>query len=191
MDQATKTKGERTRARIVQLAARLFRRDGFESTGIDRLMAEAGLTRGGFYAHFRHKRSLWIESLAVAFEQSRANLFRRGLEGLTGGAWVQAAAARYLERAHVTGRASGCAVPSLGAEVARAPRSVRLAFGEEVEQVVSDIASRLEGDREQARARAWTLLSSWVGAIVLARAVGQDHVSTEVLDAVREASSRP
>jgi TetR/AcrR family transcriptional repressor of nem operon len=48
---------QKTRARIVESARILFNRRGFENVSIDMVMAEADLTRGGFYNHFRSKRS--------------------------------------------------------------------------------------------------------------------------------------
>ena len=49
----------RTRRRILDSAARVFRRVGYEAAGIDEIMAGAGLTRGGFYAHFASKAELF------------------------------------------------------------------------------------------------------------------------------------
>jgi TetR/AcrR family transcriptional regulator, transcriptional repressor for nem operon len=52
---------ENTRRRIVQSARRLFNRHGFNGVSIDEIMAEAGLTRGGFYNHFGTKEELYAE----------------------------------------------------------------------------------------------------------------------------------
>ena len=74
----------KTHARIVQVASRLFRRKGYQATGVDQLMSAAGLTRGGFYSHFRNKTQLLIESLELAFDESTANLLERGHQELEG-----------------------------------------------------------------------------------------------------------
>jgi len=176
----------RTHARIVGVASRLFRRDGYQSTGVDRLMSAAGLTRGGFYAHFRDKTQLLIESLELAFDESRANLLERGHEDLVGEAWVRAAARRYLSPEHRSGLADGCAVPALGSEVARAPRPVQRAFARRITELIEAMAERMGGGAH-ARRRALALLSSWVGAMVLSRAVGDEALGEEILAASRDA----
>ena len=53
----------RTRSRILERAAALFRREDYRGVGIDRIMASADLTRGGFYAHFPSKAALFAEVL--------------------------------------------------------------------------------------------------------------------------------
>ncbi|MBK9001324.1 MAG: TetR/AcrR family transcriptional regulator [Myxococcales bacterium] len=174
----------KTHARIVAVASRLFRQEGFRATGVDRLMSAAGLTRGGFYAHFRDKAQLLIESLERAFDESHANLLERGHEELEGEAWARAASRRYLSDEHRAGLADGCAVPALGAEVARAPRSVQKVFARRIDGLLDAMAERLGGG-VRARRRAIALLSSWVGALVLARAVGDKELGAEILGAVR------
>ena len=108
----------RSHAKIVRAASQLFRRRGYRATSVDVLMNEAGLTRGGFYAHFENKAALLRTALQDAFAESRANLFERGLDGVEGDAWLVRAAARYLRRGHVEQPERGCAIPSLAAEVA-------------------------------------------------------------------------
>lgn len=174
----------KTHARIVAVASRLFRQEGFQATGVDRLMSAAGLTRGGFYAHFRDKAQLLIESLERAFDESHANLLERGHEELEGEEWARAASRRYLSDEHRAGLADGCAVPALGAEVARAPRSVQKVFARRIDGLLDAMAERLGGGL-RARRRAIALLSSWVGALVLARAVGDKDLGAEILGAVR------
>lgn len=174
----------KTHARIVAVASRLFRQEGYQATGVDRLMSAAGLTRGGFYSHFRDKSQLLIESLERAFDESSANLLERGHEELEGEAFVRAAARRYLSGEHRENLADGCAVPALGAEVARAPKSVQKVFARRIDALLDGIAERLGGGI-RARRRAMLLLSSWVGAMVLARAVGDKKLAEEILGAVR------
>lgn len=179
----------KTHARIVRVASRLFRGAGYQATGVDRLMSAAGLTRGGFYAHFRDKSQLLIESLEQAFDESSANLLEHGHEDLVGEAWVRAAARRYLSLAHRAAPSAGCAVPALGAEVARAPKPVRRAFALRLERLIDAMAERLGGG-PRARRRALALLSSWVGAMVLSRAVGDEKLGSEILSATRDAAPR-
>ena len=86
---------EKTRAKILEAAGRVFRRHGYHASGVDRVMEEAGLTAGGFYAHFDSKQALLAEALAHAGEE----IGRRreaGLEDLSGREWIEAFLARYL-----------------------------------------------------------------------------------------------
>ena len=180
-------------ARIVGVAARLFRRFGYHATGVDTLMAQAGLTRGGFYAHFRDKSALLTETLRLIFADSRANLLARGMEERRGRAWIEAAAERYTSWKHRMRAEDGCAVPALGPEVARSPRHVREAFAQEIDELLAGVAERLESDRTspaEARERAEALLSAWGGAMVLARAMPDRDRGEPFLTAVRNASVR-
>jgi TetR/AcrR family transcriptional repressor of nem operon len=182
----------RTHAKIVQAASNLFRRDGYQATGLDALMAAAGLTRGGFYAHFRDKAHLLLEALDAAFVQSRENLFARGHEALTGRDWERAASRRYLSQEHRRSSGDGCALPALGAEVARAPKKVQASFRARLEELLNGMAHRLGGGAK-GRQAAIRLLSGWVGALLLSRAVGDSALGDEILAAARGegASSRP
>lgn len=173
-----------TRRRILSTAARLFRERGYRGTSVDELMARAGLTRGGFYAHFRGKTELLREALSAAFAEAIHNLAGEGIEHLTGAEWVAQARQRYLSPGHVDERAGGCVAAALGAEIGSMPPAVRRTFAEELEQVIDSMAERIGG--ADARARAWRLLSEWSGAIVLARAVDDDALREEILAASRE-----
>ena len=186
-----RTKKERTHQRIVGVAARLFRKHGYDATGVDTLMGEAELTRGGFYAHFRDKAGLFAEALDHAFDESTENLLARGLEALRGEAWAARAAERYLDMAHRDRPASGCAVPALGAEVARAPRGVRARFTRRASLLVELVAERLAPEGADAKARAHArreaiaMLARWAGAMLLARAVDDRTLAEEILRAAR------
>ena len=57
---------EKTRSRIVRAAGKVFRRQGYHAAGVDKVMAEAGLTAGGFYAHFDSKQALLAEAIEDA-----------------------------------------------------------------------------------------------------------------------------
>jgi len=176
---------ERSHARIVRAASRLFRKQGYRGTSVDTLMQGAGLTRGGFYAHFESKSALLRTALGDAFAEARANLFERGLDGLRGDAWLARAAARYLTLAHREQPERGCAIPTLAAEVAREDDETRRAFEREVGSLLAVFVTRLGGDPAEARVRAIRHLAGWVGALSLARAVHDDELAREILDACR------
>lgn len=175
----------KTHARIVDMASRLFRRDGYAGTGVDTLMNAAGLTRGGFYAHFRDKAALLSEALDRAFDESYENLLEGKLEAVTGTEWLRAASRRYLSSSHRQSPDLGCAIPALGAEVSRAPARVRRRFASQVKRMIDGMSERLGGGA-RGRREATALLASWVGAILLARAVGDSALADEISASVRE-----
>src|SRR5215469_9694751 len=84
-----------TRRRIVTSASRLIRSRGFAGASVERVMRDAGLTTGGFYAHFRSKRALDAEALAATLAGTREKWFA-GLEDRTGPDWLVPAVKRYL-----------------------------------------------------------------------------------------------
>ena len=61
-----------TRERILAAAGALFRSHGIDAVGVDAIMHQAGLTHGGFYAHFASKEALVAEVSAAALARSAA-----------------------------------------------------------------------------------------------------------------------
>ncbi|MEZ4439982.1 MAG: TetR/AcrR family transcriptional regulator [Polyangiaceae bacterium] len=177
---------QRTRERIVDAASRLFRSQGYQGTGVDTLMAAAGLTRGGFYAHFRDKAELFAAALHSAFDESEANLLGGRLAELRGAAWVREAGRRYLRASHLRRPDQGCAIPALGVEVSRSEADVASTFRARVDHLLEAMAERIGGSPEDARRLATAMLASWVGALVMARAMPGRRRAEELLDTVRE-----
>ena len=131
---------EQTRAKILQAAGKVFRREGYHAAGVDKVMEEAGLTAGGFYAHFGSKEALLAETLAPAAAEAGARR-DKDLEGVAGRAWVEAFVERYLSPSHRGKTEDGCPLPALVSEVARAGGPVKASF----EAIVRDLAARLPG----------------------------------------------
>jgi TetR/AcrR family transcriptional repressor of nem operon len=59
-----------THARLVKLAGRMLCEKGPQNLAVAELMQRAGLTHGGFYAHFKSKDALLAEALASIFAES-------------------------------------------------------------------------------------------------------------------------
>src|SRR4051812_27275818 len=107
-----------TRSRILQAASEVFRERGVASTGVDEVMRRAGLTHGGFYAHFRGKAELVAEACATGFDAGKVNLAR--IAALpTKRDRVRALVWSYLSVQHRDNPGGGCLVAALGLEVAR------------------------------------------------------------------------
>jgi TetR/AcrR family transcriptional regulator, transcriptional repressor for nem operon len=179
-----------TRVRILSEAARLFRREGYRGTSVQRVMRSAGLTVGGFYAHFQSKQALLGFALRRVLAERRASLLD-GLEGLAGRAWLEAVAGRYLSRSHRDTPDTGCALPSLSAELARGPRALRALLSSELNLLLAEMAAQLGPlGSLSARERAMGVLATCVGGLSLARATRGTPLSEELLHAARASTSR-
>jgi len=175
-----------TRRRILDAASRAFRERGVAETGVDDVMRRAGLTHGGFYAHFSDKSQLVAEACAAAFESALPNL------GRISSASTAATRARllidsYLATRHRDNRASGCFVVAVGADMVRLQGPARTGYARGFELHVSRLAQalRLESDPRTNRDRVTQLLGSLVGALLVARAMDDPAQSNAFLHAMR------
>jgi TetR/AcrR family transcriptional repressor of nem operon len=180
---------EKSRARIVRSAAELFRSDGIAATGVDRVMARAGLTAGGFYAHFPSKDALVAEAVDAGANASRERWYGR-FEDLRGRAWAEALVETYLSGEHRDDRTSGCILPSLGGEMGRARRPSRLRFERRVRGMFDFIEARTRGELAADRAAIVAALSACVGGLLLSRAVLTPALSREILEGARAGAKR-
>lgn len=157
-----------TRAKIVETAARVLRRDGIAAAGVATLMAEAGLTNGAFYAHFASKEVLVAEAIVKALGETTAVMAEK-IQQATPAHALDAVIALYLDPRHVTHPERGCAIAALGPELARRPKETREAVNTAVDALLATVAGALPaqhpGNKEVARA----IFASMVGTIQLAR----------------------
>jgi TetR/AcrR family transcriptional repressor of nem operon len=176
---------EATRQRILDAAAVVFRRLGYQGAGVDAVMQEAGLTAGGFYAHFASKEALFAETLGHALSETRT-LGSPGIDHLAGMEWLRKVAARYLSVAHRRQVDRGCPLPALLPEVARASQHSRQALEARLRQVAANIESHLPPTQDNmAQNRALAVLAVLVGGMTLARAVADESLSDRILAASR------
>src|SRR3954465_3034223 len=103
---------EKTRAKILEAGGKVFRRQGYHASGVDKVMEEAGLTAGGFYAHFDSKQALLAEAVTCAAAEATGKI-ESGLEELSGKEWLEAFLARYLSPQHVRVPGDGCPLVAL------------------------------------------------------------------------------
>lgn len=157
-----------TRERIVGAARRLFNRHGFEQVSIDRVMSEAGLTRGGFYHHFGSKDELYAAAVASF---TSCNPFRADLD--TSPPPAPRALARMLLDVYLSDQVFDnvefhCPLYALPGDVARAGLSPQKAYTQLIRNLTQVYANALAGapDAEQ---RAQAIVGLCVGGMVLAR----------------------
>lgn len=173
----------KTRERILDAAATVFRRDGFAGAGVDAVMKEAGLTAGGFYAHFPSKDALFAEVIVHALRKSTLYTGPH-LDGLSGAEWVAAAVGRYLSPQHRERMESGCPLPPLLSEVARGTPEAKAGF----EGELTAAAGLIGGHLPEPGDTAFAVLALMVGGMVLARGVADPALGDRILGACREAA---
>ncbi|RDJ22216.1 TetR/AcrR family transcriptional regulator [Bosea caraganae] len=181
---------DETRRRIVETAARRFRKDGIAATGIAGLMADAGLTHGGFYAHFPSKEDLVRQAVDVALTSATAeHAAAAAVARAEGGDGLEIIVRRYLSRTHRDHPETGCAIATLAAELARSSAETRGTFAQDADQLIQVIAAEIPAaSAEEARASASMVLALMVGALQLARAMPDAAASDAMLQAGRRAA---
>lgn len=180
-----------TRQRVIDVASKRFRKDGIEATGLARIMADAELTHGGFYAHFSSKDQLVQESITAAVDSARDYLVHAARSARARGAdRMEAIVHAYLRPAHVKQPELGCAVPSLVAEVGRLSIEIRERLTEIVDSLVELIASTLPKhlEKEAALERGHAILASMIGTLQLARLVTDEEACARILASGRQAA---
>jgi TetR/AcrR family transcriptional repressor of nem operon len=174
-----------TRQRVLHEAAMALRQHGPDRIGVADLMAKAGLTHGGFYAHFKSKDDLIAEAIPVMFADRDA-LFRKCMEGVAPAEGLARYLDRYLSAAHRDRRDRGCPLAALSGELARLPAGARRRFQDGIGEMSASLVGVLrELDRPQPEELAMSLIAEMVGALTLARAVPSDHFAEEILGAAR------
>jgi TetR/AcrR family transcriptional repressor of nem operon len=164
-----------TRTRILDAAAARFRSQGFAETSVAQVMRDAGLTHGGFYAHFPSKDDLFAESVRHAANTS-GDWLEQQVEHLEGEAWVNAWVDTYMSDAHCAHAGQGCPLPSLTAEVTRATAAAHDALGQAVERRLDRVCPHLPFDPPTARRVALMAYAQMAGAMMLARSL-DPHIS--------------
>lgn len=172
------THKEETREKLIESSRALAKKGGFETTGVDALMKAIGLTGGAFYSHFRSKDELFAAiverelehsaDMLAGTQDSRADHVAKCLRG-------------YLSTKHAAQPESGCALPALGAEIARAQPQVRTGVERSLRKLQRSWAERLDGDGDAA----WAVMAQCVGALMLARVVESERTRQEILASAR------
>jgi TetR/AcrR family transcriptional regulator, transcriptional repressor for nem operon len=170
------------RERIVDVASRLFRENGFDGIGVADLMKEAGLTHGGFYGHFESKDHLAEEASNRAVERALKH-WRKIADGAGDDAFA-ALVKNYLSEERFSSPGSSCLFAALGSEASRQRKSVRRVFAESFEKFIAILADVAPGrTKVEKRKRAIAAFAEMVGALVLARAVNEPELTCEILRA--------
>lgn len=169
--------------RILKEASRLFRERGFDGVGVAEIMKTAHLTHGAFYAHFPSKDALVAEAGVAALGEIKHRVaLAAGIDSPR-----KFFIGRYLSEEHRDDPATGCALAAFGSDMARQPEAVRDAFTEEFGDLADTLATGLDWpEGADPRKASLQLMSTLVGAMVLARAMSDRRLSREILSAAHE-----
>jgi len=179
------THKQQTRTRVLEAAARAIRLSGPDRVGVAGVMAEAGLTHGGFYAHFASKDDLVAAAIAHMFEQVRARL-QRETEGRGAAEGLAAYVDFYLSRRHRDARDVGCPVAALASDLPRLSDAARAIYADGVSGLAVALGAKLEAlGREDAGTLGRSVVAELVGALALARAEPDARRSDAILAASR------
>lgn len=177
---------EKTRTRILEAAAVVFRRQGLHGGSVDDVMREVGLTAGGFYAHFPSKEALFCEALIHTLRQARV-LSGKEDESSTGAERIRAIVKKYLSPGHRRLIDQGCMMPPLLAELPRAGVAAQQAFETLLQDLVQNLAPHLPGEEGNPPAdQALALVALLIGGMTLARAVADEPLADRILAACRQ-----
>ena len=181
---AARRSKEATHDRIVEAAARAIRRSGYDGTGVSDIMKDAGLTHGGFYAHFASREAMLAEAADRAGRES-VETMQRIAAAVPPRRALRAMMEAYLSKDHVGGIETGCAAAALGSEMPRQAPDVRRAATRRIKEMIDLVARELpDWGRPGAHEQALATVATMVGALVLARAVDDPRLS----DALRKAA---
>jgi AcrR family transcriptional regulator len=168
-----------TKASIVQAARTLFNRSGFDSVSVQQVMAEAGLTHGGFYHYFESKSDLFAEVVRSVLPET--------------GSWLELdcnipdvasqLVHAYLSREHLEDIAQACPMVALPSDVARAGESAKRAFETVFKAMIEMIQRGSRGNEHPDRTIALSITALCVGGMVIARASADQRLGDEVRDA--------
>ena len=179
---------QETHARIVKKASVRLREKGAHGIGVADLMKEAGLTHGGFYAHFDSREALVIEAFGYAMDRASEH-WRNMTAEIPQEKRLAAIVDAYVSAAHRDDPGRGCAVPTLGAEIARESAKTRKAFAAKLDQMIDLVADQIpDVPRKTARRLAMGTMATMMGALVMSRVAGSGELSDEILASGREAA---
>jgi TetR/AcrR family transcriptional repressor of nem operon len=172
MGRVSQAQAQENRRRIVETAARMYREHGVSGVSVADVMAEVGLTHGGFYKHFASKEALVAEAVDQAYAEQVAHLGEFGKAGDS--AARLALLDDYLSTSHRDSPGTGCPSAGFGSAIARSAPDAesRKSYAKGVEAY----SSWMGGGKPDLAG-----LSTLVGAMILARATAGTELSERIL----------
>jgi TetR/AcrR family transcriptional regulator, transcriptional repressor for nem operon len=180
----SREKAAENRGQIIETAARLLRKHGFDGIGVADIMKAAGLTHGGFYRKFASKDDLAVKASEHAIADTKAVL-RNGLAQQPKDPFRELIE-RYVSSAHRDDPGSGCILPALAADAARSDDPALRAVFIAAIQYYCDQIAKLSSTRRRAAGRRHpaAILSEMVGAVILSRVIADVPLAESLIAAV-------
>ena len=170
---------------ILSVAARSFREQGGDSSGIGTVMKKVGLTKGGFYRHFQSKDDLFVEAVARAFDEMGKGMLEVAKAAPEGHA-LRAIIERYLSPDHTNSPGTGCVLAALGPELARKPLSVRKLIEASQEAYRERLLPFVPGQTGEEKVAKFRLLfPSMAGVLTMARVISAPQRREQMLKEAR------
>ncbi|RDH86484.1 MAG: TetR/AcrR family transcriptional regulator [endosymbiont of Seepiophila jonesi] len=176
---------EKSREKILDSAVDLFSRRGFDNVAIGDLMQAAGMTHGGFYAHFGSKSELYKQAVTQAARRSAVSKLPE--ETLSAEDRLAKLLAGYLDISHVQQTNPPCPLAFLATDVANREGDVRSAYTQVFRRLVALISRQLPIESGSRRETALALSAMMIGGVAVARALNDDRSVEQLLDACRKA----
>lgn len=190
MPRGPTAKKQETHDRIVRTAAAAIRKHGYDGISVADLMAEAGLTHGGFYAHFESRDAMLAEALDQAADDSLGRLAKVA-DGVPPEAALDKTIDSYLSDRHAAEPERGCTLAALGSETVRQSPEVRRVATRRVRELADILERQMPGWGTATRHEdALGVMSTIVGALMIARAVDDPQLSKQIRAAAKRLVSR-
>ena len=170
----TREQMAQNRIRILNAASELFREKGFDAVTVAEVMQAAGLTHGGFYGHFSSKEDLIAKTLDHVFKVDSSVPFDLSN-------YVE----RYLSPLHRDNPGKGCPTAGMVADTRHQSEAARQAMGDGTRAQIDRIASGIKGDPAKRRRLAIVSWAAMVGTMMIARGIGDQALSNELLSETR------
>ncbi len=169
-----------THDRILEVAARRFRKEGIAASGLAGIMSEAGLTNGAFYAHFSSKSEMVEKSLERATDEQ----WQQFEKEITAGRLLNIVRA-YLSEQHRDHPESGCPSAALLPEISRQETDTRHVYTESMKRLLNAVEKQLPDMPKGSKAREIAIgtVGLLIGTLQLARAVDDPSLSNDILAA--------
>jgi TetR/AcrR family transcriptional regulator, transcriptional repressor for nem operon len=184
----SKAETAKTRQRIVEIASEALRARGIEATGVAQIMAEAGLTHGGFYRHFDSKEQLVTEAMAMSRNDFIAKTLAAAQQGTE--AMLQHFQ-DYVTSDHRDDIGGGCAWAANGSELVRADAKIRQNATEGFRTLVEKAALFMKSQPDEDKTDvAISVLTNMIGALTMSRLVDDPVLSDRILAVTRKRIAR-
>lgn len=179
-----------SRQKIIEAAAIRIRTEGVEGASVAKVMSDAGLTHGGFYAHFKNKSDL----LKAALENSLIETRQLWVQNNKKIPWIRRIAKlarRYLTIQHRDTLENSCSLAALVTDAARGDKELKESYQHELQKSLSAICgTEFSSATLEQQEEALAFMALMVGGLSLSRAVADEELSKQILKACKKVSER-